>query len=176
MRAAAILTAYLFGLALFLGGYTPLWPWLLVSCLACAVWNARAAAVLAVAVLGLQIAKTIAPPDHAWLYYAAIYATLGFVSLAFIDKVAAATSFIVALIFIISLADLTEFVFIGGLIGAAYVGPSGGIFAGVLGSTGKIAGFSGTNRGGVFSGFMFRDRRLSLGHQKGNTLHSENSD
>ena len=131
MRAALILAPYALGLVAFFQGLTPVWPWLLASCAIAARWNPRAAIVLAVGVIVLQAIKAYAP-EHPWVFYGATYAILGFVSAAFIDKVIAAAVFVIGAVYIFLPADLTEIAFYCGLIGAVYVGPSGGIFTGVL--------------------------------------------
>ena len=67
--------------------------------------------------------------EHLWVYFGVTYAIAGFVSALFVDKVVAAAAFIIGGGYIFLPADWTEIAFYGGLIGAAYVGPSGGILS-----------------------------------------------
>lgn len=158
----AIITPYLAGVAgYFLNGW-PIWPWLIVACIGAAFWNPKAAAMLAVAVMVVQVAKNSQHIDASWVYYAVIYATIGFIGIGFIDRVGGGVAFVVALAFALRAADvpfivvdsLTELAFIGGLIGAAYVGPSGGsvqrfLGAGNASASGAGFGLSGEHRRAV---------------------------
>lgn len=132
MRACLILTPWAIGLGLFYNGFSPVWPWLLVSCAFTFYWNRYGAIVLACAVIILQFIKA-SELEHLWVYFGTTYAIIGFLSALFVDKVAAAAAFVIGAVFIFLPADWTEIAFYGGLIGAAYVGPSGGILADVLG-------------------------------------------
>lgn len=133
MIISAIIATYLLGLALFFAGLTPVWPWLLGCCVIAGIKNPRAGIILFIAVTLLQFIKANIIPDHLWVYYAGVYAILGFTSTALVDRIAGATSLIIAGVFLFGPADLTEVVFMLGLIGAVYIGPTGGIYSGLPG-------------------------------------------
>lgn len=112
-----------------------------------------AAAAFASAVLVEQVVKANVQ-DHLWVYYAATYAVLGLVSLAFFDKVIVPLmAFLVAITYITSYIDLTEGVFYLGLILAAYLGFSGGIFSGLRGFADRRASRFYPDRLGLFRGY-----------------------
>ncbi len=83
---------------------------------------------MAIGCIVLQLIKSN-QVEHLWVYFGVTYAIIGFVSALFVDKVVAAAAFIIGGVYIFLPADWTEIAFYGGLIGAAYVGPSGGILS-----------------------------------------------
>ncbi|MCP3972734.1 MAG: hypothetical protein GY717_20915 [Rhodobacteraceae bacterium] len=131
MLAATVLAPYLVAVALFFAISTPVWPGLLVACAVAARVNRRAALTLAVGTLALQYSKA-SFDAHLWVYYAATFAPIGFVSLAVIDKIAGITSLLIALAFVFVHPDLAEVIYMLGLLLAVYRGPTGGIYAGVF--------------------------------------------
>jgi|GEM_PF-3484579 len=163
MRAALILAPWFVGLALFFNGMSPVWPWLLVSCAVAFVWTRHGAVALALGVLAVQLIKAV-PMDHLWVYYGMVYALIGFIWALFFDKMIAFAAFVIGACFIFLPQDLTEIAFYGGLIGAAYVGPTGGILSGVSRPAGE-------NPSGIFghrAGQLYRRIRLGRAFQPNN--------
>ena len=143
----AIISPYLAGVAGYFTLGWPIWPSLIISCAGACFWNWRAGLMLAAAVLLVQIAKAIYPESVNWVYYAAIYSTIGFIGAAFIDRLGGGIAFLVALAFLSQATSLNsevvdaaaEIAFVLGLVGASYIGPSGGHFASVFGASSKHA-------------------------------------
>ena len=180
----AILAPYAWAVVLFWTIGTPIWPGLVLSCAIAALRDWRVALVFAAPVLLVQVAKATVPGDHVWVYYAAIWATIGMFSAAvFCKKVIAPAAFLIALLFLAKyfgapavLIDLTEVVFMAALVTGAILGTSGGIFSDVGGTSRSPANRRDIPVGGLRAGhFVSVRRRGDLGNDQGDSVSAATS-
>lgn len=162
MIAFAILAPYAIGLGLHFAGISAVWPWLLLSCAMASLWSLTGPLALAAGVILVQIAKMFSTPNEVWVYYAAIYTTIGFICWLIGDRLVAATCAIIGAVFLSSYvgvprlvtASLTEIALIAGAVGFAY-GSGGGILGKIYGTfvvhedggVGSVALQRGSDRG-----------------------------
>lgn len=118
------------------GGSIKVWPFILAACLVAATQNPRAGAIIALAVLADHLIQS--HKSDPVVYQFAVYTTLAFAALLFVDILAGLTLAIVALLYLSAWFGvewrlamiISEIIITAGLSASVIDGPSGGIYSG----------------------------------------------